>query len=205
MADEHNNTEGENNTSGSNGGSENTVTMTQEKLDGLINSKFASGAEKAQGELLKSLGVDDIDVLKSLVTTQKEQEEASKSELQKLQDLIEAERGINAELEGKLTATLTETEIQNIVMQHGINPEKMKYFKMDYLDAKQVEGFELDKFIGELKEKQPDFFGFIDERQNKKIPNPPSKPAPSGSIKMADYSQLPAAERRKYKSSDIIR
>lgn len=206
MADEQNNTENNENTDTSteNGG-ETTVTMTQEKLDSLINSRFAKGAEKAQTELLQTLGVDDVDVLKSLVTTHREQEDASKSELQKMQELLELEQSRAAELEGKLTSTLTETEIQNIVMQYGINPEKMKYFKMDYLEAKQDESFDLEKFIGVLKEKQPDFFGFIDERKNRTVPNPQSKNAPTGSIKMSDYAQLPAVERKKYKSSDIIR
>jgi hypothetical protein len=205
MADEHNeNTENNDNTSGQNGG-DSTVTMTQEKLNSLINGKFAKGAESANKQLLESIGVDDIDVLKSIVTTHRESEEASKSELQKLQDLLDAERIVNTDLESKLNTTITETEIQNIAIANGINPEKMKYFKMDYLEAKQVEGFELEKFISGLKEKQPDFFGFVDERVPKNIPNPPNRSAPSTQIKMVDYVQLPAAERKKYKSSDLIR
>lgn len=186
-------------------GGDATVTMTQEKLDGLINGKFRSGAEKATSELLTSIGVDDIDVLKSIVSTHRESEEASKSELQKMQELLELEKTAYAELESKLNSTLTETEIQNIAIANGINPDRMKYFKMDYLEAKQEEGFELEKFISTLKETQPDFFGFIDERVRKNIPNPPSRNTPSTQIKMTDYAQLPAAERRKYKSTDIIR
>ena len=124
--------------------------------------------------------------------------------MQKLQEQLEAERTINADLESKLNTTLTDTEIQNLAMQHGINPNKIKYFKMDYLEAKQAEGFDSDKFIGELKEKQPESFSFVDERRSQ-VPNPPSKKTPSTQIKMADYVQLPLAERKKYKSSDIIR
>ena len=115
--------------------------MTQDKLDSLINGKFASGADKATKELLAGIGVDDVDVLKSIVTAHKNNEEASKSELQKMQELLEAERTLNSDLEGKLATTMTDAEIQTLAMVHGISPEKMKYFKMDYLDAKQAEDF----------------------------------------------------------------
>ena len=205
MADEHTpNTETQTETPTTTGG-DSTVTMTQDKLDGLINGKFAKGAEKATNELLSSMGVDDIDVLKSIVTTHQETQEASKSELVKLQEQLDLERGVTSTLQGQLDANIADAEIQNLALANGINPEKLKYFKMDYKEAKSVEGFEVDKFISTLKEKQPDFFGYVDERNKANVPNPPSRKTPSTQIKMADYSKLSAAERVKYKASDIIR
>jgi len=174
------NTENEN-TSTQTGGEEQTVSMTQ-----------------------SNIGVDDVDVLKSIVTTHKDNEQASKTELEQLTGLLEEERNKSLGLEQKLTETATEAEIQNIAIKHGINPDKMKYFKMDYLDASQGEGFDIEKFIGVLKEKQPDFFGFVDERRTN-VPNPQSRTTPSTQISMEKYVQLSAGDRAKYKSDDIIR
>lgn len=203
MADEQEqNTENEGTSTQTDG----KVTLTQEKLDGLINSKFAAGAEKATKELLANIGVDDITILKGIVSNHKEQQEANKTELQKLQEQLEVERMAKVELEMKLVNTQTETEIQNIAMANGINPNKIKYFKIDFLEAKQSEGFNAEEFIENLKKTQPDFFGFIDERRPPvNVPNPQGSKTPSSSIKMIDYARLPAEERKKYKSTDIIR
>jgi len=208
MAEEHDDNTGKKETTPTPDGGNETVTMTQAAFDAKFNESFGKGAAKggntATTELLASIGVDDIDVLKSIVTTHQENQEADKTELQKMQDLLEAERLISTTLEGKLNANIADTEIQTLALANGINPDKMKYFKMDYAEAKNVEGFNVDTFISALKEKQPDFFGFVDERKVH-VPNPQSKHTPSSQIKMPDYSKLSAVERAKYKASDIIR
>ena len=210
MADEQSQNTDEQNkdTSTSNDGNQ-TVTMTQAEFDAKFNDSFGKGATKggttATADLLASMNVGDIDKLKSIVSTFNENEEASKSELVKLQEQLDLERGVTSTLQSQLDANIADAEIQNLALANGINPEKLKYFKMDYEEAKSVEGFEVDKFISALKEKQPDFFGFVDERTPHNVPNPPSRKTPSTQIKMDDYVQLKAEERKKYKSSDIIR
>lgn len=184
---------------------ETTVTISQEKLNSLISEKFKKGAEKANTTLLESLGVDNLDSLKEIVKAKAEADEASKTELQKLQDQLEAERNAKADLESRLNQTVTETEVQNIALSNGINPDKVKYFKMDYLEAKNKEGFDSEKFISELKEKQPDFFNAVGDVSTVNVGNPPNRRTPSTQIKMEDYVQLSAEERKKYKSTDLIR
>lgn len=186
------------------GGDETTVTISQEKLNSLINEKFKKGAEKSKSELLASIGVESEDELKSIIEAKKEADEASKTELQKLQEQLESKDTAYSELEQRYNAKSVDTEVQDIIMQHGIDPKMAKYVKIDYLEAKKGEGFELDAFVTGLKESQPGFFATT-ERTPANIDNPQSRSAPANQITMADYAQLTADERKKYKSTDIIR
>ena len=68
-------------TPGAKGGDETTVTMTQAKLDDLINGKFKKGAEKATTDLLATLGAENIESVKAILDKQKETEDANKTEL----------------------------------------------------------------------------------------------------------------------------
>lgn len=185
-------------------GDETTVSISQEKLNSLINEKFKKGAEKSKAELLSSLGVESEDELKSIIEARKQAEEANKTELQKLQEQLELKDKAYSELEQRLNAKTVDTEVQDIIMQNGIDPKMAKYVKIDYLEAKKGEDFELDKFVSSLKESQPGFFA-SDVRPPVNIDNPPSRQTPANQIKMADYALLSADERKKYKSTDIIR
>jgi len=185
-------------------GDETTVSISQEKLNSLINEKFKKGAEKSKAELLSSLGVESEDELKSIIEARKQAEEANKTELQKLQEQLESKDKAYSELEQRLNAKTVDTEVQDIIMQNGIDPKMAKYVKIDYLEAKKGEDFELDKFVEGLKESQPSFFA-VDVRTPANISNPPSRQTPANQIKMADYAKLSAEERKKYKSTDIIR
>lgn len=183
---------------------ETTVSISQEKLNSLINEKFKKGAEKSKAELLSSLGVESEDELKSIIEARKQAEEANKTELQKLQEQLESKDKAYSELEQRLNAKTVDTEVQDIIMQNGIDPKMAKYVKIDYLEAKKGEDFELDKFVESLKESQPGFFA-QDVRVPANIDNPASRSTPANQIKMADYALLTAEERKKYKSTDIIR
>jgi len=182
-----------------------TVEMTQADFDSKFNTSFGKGATKATSDILESLGVNSIDDLKDIVKAKNAADEESKTELQKVQDLLDVERGISAGLETKLSTTLSEAEVQNIALDSGISHDKIKYFKVDYLEAKKGENFDISKFIEGLKEEQPSLFAVGDTKVPLNVPNPPNRSNPSTQIKMKDYAQLPAAERRKYKSNDIIR
>jgi len=181
------------------------VTMTQADFDSKFNTSFGKGAAKANADFLTDLGVESIDDLKVIIKAKTDAEEADKTELQKVQDLLDVERGISADLESKLKTNLSDTEVQNIALDSGISADKVKYFKMDYMEAKKSENFDSEKFIETLKESQPSFFVVGEGKVPSNVPNPPNRSNPSTQIKMKDYAQLPAAERRKYKSNDIIR
>ncbi len=182
-----------------------TVEMTQADFDIKFNTSFGKGATKATNDILESLGVESIDDLKGIIKDKNDAEEANKTELQKTQDLLDVERGISADLESKLQTNLSDAEVQSIALNSGVSPDKIKYFKMDYTEAKKSEDFDPTKFIETLKESQPSFFIVDNGKAPSNVPNPPNRSNPSSQIKMKDYAQLPAAERRKYKSSDIIR
>lgn len=157
MADEQTqNTENTTVTPTDNGG-DSTVTMTQEKLNSLINEKFAKGADKATNELLTKLGVEDIDSLTNIIQSKREQDEANKSDFEKAQETIN-------ELQAKLEASTSsvnamreEAEINSLALTHGIKDAEV--FKLLYSNAKSAEGFNPDTFIEGLKESKPYVFG----------------------------------------------
>lgn len=179
-----------------------TVNMTQSELESMINKKYAKGAEKATQDLLQTIGVDDIDTLKSLVTQQREAEEAQKTESQRLMEQFEALQAEKTELEQKLNEMTYRSEVQAIATENGI--QDMDVFEYLYSKAKGQEGFDVKSFISELKSEKPYIFGAI-KVNNNGGQNPPSKTPPNRQIKMADYVQLPASERAKYKANEIVR
>lgn len=181
------------------------VEMTQEEFDTKFNASFGKGAAKANADLLESLGVENLDDLKVIVKAKTDADEASKTELEKVQGLLNSERDKSIDLESRLNLNIANTEVQDFALDSGIDNSKMRYFKMDYAEAKKSEGFNKDNFIEELKEREPSFFTDNLDKTPANVPNPPNRSNPSTQIKMEDYAQLSAAERKKYKSSDIIR
>ena len=138
-------------------GGENIVQMSQEKLDSLINGKFAKGAEKATNELLSSLGVEDVDSLKNIIQSKREQDEANKSELEKAQETIAKLQADyeNAQNTAKQAQELN--EINSLALKSGVADTEV--FKLLYSNAKSAEGFNPDVFIEGLRESKPYIFG----------------------------------------------
>ena len=154
MADEHKTDTTE---TPSETGGENIVQMSQEKLDSLINGKFAKGAEKATNELLSSLGVEDVDSLKNIIQSKREQDEANKSELEKAQETIAKLQADyeNAQNTAKQAQELN--EINSLALKSGVADTEV--FKLLYSNAKSAEGFNPDTFIEGLRESKPYIFG----------------------------------------------
>ena len=138
-------------------GGENIVQMSQEKLDSLINGKFAKGAEKATNELLSSLGVEDVDSLKNIIQSKREQDEANKSDLEKAQETIAKLQADyeNAQNTAKQAQELN--EINSLALKSGVADTEV--FKLLYSNAKAAEGFNPDAFIEGLRESKPYIFG----------------------------------------------
>lgn len=135
------------------------VEMTQEEFDAKFNASFGKGASKATAELLESLGVNDVDTLKGIVKAKAEADEASKTELQKLQDLLEAERKEKENLSKLAEQSKKEAEISRLSVDNGI--QDVEVFGLIYNTASQAEGFDKDAFINGLKETKPYLFDTV--------------------------------------------
>lgn len=202
MADEQEQNTAEVETTPTDVGSSNLVSMTQEKLDSLINSKFGAGADKATKELLSQIGVDDVDVLKSIVSSHQEQQEASKSEFDKLSEQLTLERTQREALENQLSENENRLKISSLAAEYGISD--VSYFEHEYGKVANTEGFDFSTFMDDLKTNKWYIFGTIDER-SKNLSNPRSTKTPSTQITMTELAKLPAAERSKYKPNEIMR
>jgi hypothetical protein len=193
MADgQEQSTENEN-TSTQTGGEVKKVELTQEDLNNLINSKYAKGAEKATKELLESLGIEDVDTLKNIVTTQKEAQEAEKTELQKMQEQLEALQNEKSTLEKTMTEAQKNAKINSLAAQHGI--KEIDYFRYEFEKASGQEGFNEETFISGLLSAKGALLGINSTTHN--VPNPQSQNNQKGAIRRSDFEKLPAADKLK--------
>lgn len=158
MADEpnQNGNEEQKPTPGQDGGDP-VVTISQEKLNSLINEKFKKGAEKANTTLLETLGVDSLDTLKELVKAKAEEEEANKTELEKAQALVADTLADKADVEAKLSRMEESNKISTLAAKHGI--KEIAYFELEYAKNKDTEGFDMATFVEGLKKDKPLLFG----------------------------------------------
>ena len=97
--------------------------QTQQKSNETKQEETKVDIEKAKSdavsELLKTLGVEDADALKGIVSKHKEDEEANKTELQKKNDaLTETTKQLASEREGRIIA-----EAKLSAIQLGAKPE----------------------------------------------------------------------------------
>lgn len=97
--------------------------QTQQKSNETKQEETKVDIEKAKSdavsELLKTLGVEDADALKGIVSKHKEDEEANKTELQKKDDaLTETTKQLASEREGRIIA-----EAKLSAIQLGAKPE----------------------------------------------------------------------------------
>lgn len=102
---------------------ETKVEETQQKSNETKQEETKVDIEKAKNdavsELLKTLGVEDADALKGIVTKHKKDEEANKTELQKKDDaLTETTKQLASEREGRIIA-----EAKLSAIQLGAKPE----------------------------------------------------------------------------------
>ena len=135
----------------------NEVKMTQEELNTLINKKYAKGAEKAKSELLAELGIDNIDVLKTSLSKQKELDEANKSELQKVQEQLKSLQDAKDKLEAEANKLKSQAVINNLALKHGI--KETDVFEILYAKESSREDFDAESFIEGLKVAKPYVFG----------------------------------------------
>jgi len=202
MADEPTPNGNENPTPGNEGGNETTVTITQEKLDSLINEKFKKGAEKANAEFLQSLGVESIDAAKEIMKAKQDADEASKTDLEKANGTIDILNTTIESLTSKLSVNETDNKINSLALENGI--KEVEYFKYEYNKASKTEGFDEKVFIDNLLKSKGEL---LTGSTSKNIDNPPNVTNNSNAetITMSAYSLLGSEERQKYKPNQIIK
>ena len=183
-------------------GDETKVTISQEKLDSLINEKFKKGAEKANAQLLEALGVDSIDTAKAILKEKAEADEASKSELEKATETINTLNRTLEELQGKLSTVETDRKLASLAAEHGI--KEVDYFKYEYDKASKAEDFDEKAFIGTLLETKG---GLLTGDKSVNIDNPKNinNNHELPTITMSEYAKLGASDRVKYKASQITK
>ncbi len=151
---------------------ETMVTISQDKLDSLINDKFAKGATKASKEMLETLGVESVEDLKALVAAKNEAEEADKTELQKAQDAVEALKLVNDNLISKGEKLEESNRISKLASTNEV--KDADYFAFKYAQAKASEDFNEDTFVKTFKEGNPTAPPSTDNTKNKSV-NPSYK------------------------------
>ncbi len=134
-------------------GSETQVTISQEKLDSLINEKFKKGAEKANAQLLETLGVESIDDVKNIIKAKNDADEASKTELQKAQDANEALKLVNEDLLSKGEKLKEKNRISMLASDNKV--KDVEYFEFKYSQAKASNDFNEDTFIESFNKGNP--------------------------------------------------
>ncbi len=150
MADEH---KTDSQTTTDSKGSETQVTISQEKLDSLISEKFKKGAEKANAQLLETLGVESIDDVKNIIKAKNDADEASKTELQKALDAVEAMKTVNESLISKGEKLEESNRISKLASDNKV--QDVEYFEFKYSQAKASNDFNEDTFIESFNKGNP--------------------------------------------------
>ena len=181
---------------------ETTVNISQEKLDSLINEKYKKGAEKASAKILEELGVEDINTVKQLLEAKREADEANKSELEKATETITTLNSTLTELQGKLSKKEADEKVTLLAAEHGI--KEIDYFKYEYNKASKAEDFDESAFVSTLLETKGNL---LKADTSITVPNPKNVNNDSSlpNITMSEYAMLGAADRAKYKPSQITK
>lgn len=165
--------------------------FTQEDLDRIAGSARTEGRTVAERELLKSLGVSDLDAAKSLLKAAKDAEDAQKTELEKAQAEVERLKteAESARTEAHVSRATSALEIA--LRDAGINPERAEAAKrLVDLSTLKVEGTTvegIDAAVAELKTTSPEWFGV-------KSVSPPNASDPGGS-QLPDFRTASQDER----------
>jgi len=134
----------------------NEVVLSQSKLDSLIDKGFSKGVKRAKSELAEQLGVDSLEQARELIQAKMDADEASKSDLEKASETIQALNKTIESLESTNKNLQYDMEIQKVVSKNGINDSD--YFKHLMATASKSEDFELDSFINSLRGEKPYLF-----------------------------------------------
>lgn len=143
---------------------ETKVEEEKKYTDTEVNAISLKNSEKATKQLLKDLGIDDVEKAKSILAKAREEEEAAKSVDEKTQEQIK--RAEKAELDA------INSRIENAMLRKGIKDEKVERAvrlvdKKNVLDEKgQLDQGKLNTEIEELLKVFPEL---IEKAQDEKV------------------------------------
>ncbi len=165
--------------------------FTQEDLDRIAGESRKDGRTVAERELLKTLGVPDLDSAKAALEAAKTLEDEKKTELQKAQEEAAKLREEAETARSDAKASRISTALELALRDSGINPERssaaMRLVDLSKLEVNGADVTGLEDAVKDLKAQSPEWFGA-------KI-SPPDASGSSGGA--ADFKTASAAQRDK--------
>lgn len=129
-----------------------------------VNKIMGDVRNDASGTILKSLGYEDLDSLKSDVGSLQEQREAAKSDLDKARESANTLKAENDQLYARIAETEMKSSLRDSLAEAGVKPQRlqaaMRLADLDALDIDdegKVTGTE--EQIAAIQEAAPEFFG----------------------------------------------
>ncbi len=157
--------------------------------------KYKGDARKeARNALLKDLGFEKPDDLKSFVNEYRGVQEAAKDDIERRDERIQELENHNREVLAKANARVVSSELRSALMAAGVNPDRLKVAarladtsEVEVKDDGTVDG--LDDVVEGVKDEAPELFG---------EPKPPtvgrgSAPGGSASARL-DFTNMSQAE-----------
>lgn len=138
------------------------VSLTQEKVDKLINKGYSKGATHAKSDLITFLGVDSIEQAQELITAKREADDASKSELDRASETIEALSSTIEGLESDNAKIKADALIEGVISKNDI--KEASIFKHLLSQETGKEDFDLEPFIEKLREEKSFLFSGADSK-----------------------------------------
>ena len=137
--------------------------FTQEDLDRVAGDARSEGRKVAERDVLKGLGVADLETAKATIEAAKKLEDDQKTESQKAQEEIVRLRGEAEAANAEARNSRIQSALELRLRDSGLNPERsvaaMRLVDLSKLDVKGVEVVGLDDAVTELKAQSPEWFG----------------------------------------------
>lgn len=137
--------------------------FTQEDVDRIAGEARKDGRSSAERELLKGLGVENLEAAKSAIEAAKTLEDEKKTELQRVQEEAARfrEEAESAKAEARNSRIVSATELA--LRDAGINPERvnaaLRLVDLSKLDVKGADVSGLAEAVTTLKTESPEWFG----------------------------------------------
>ena len=152
--DQNPNNSGDNTNSNGENGKDETKTYTNAELQRMMAKEKKQGKSAGKTELMKELGIDNLDDFKSSLEDFKKYQESQKTEAEKANEKIT--KATNEKASAEKRAELAEAKVE--AMKNGVNPQ----FVDDVITlalAKKQDGEDLSDVIESMKESHKMFFG----------------------------------------------
>lgn len=165
--------------------------FTQEDLDRIAGESRKDGRTVAERELLKSLGVSDLDSAKAALEAAKAVEDEKKTELQKAQEEAARLREEAETAKAEARSSRISSALDIALRSAGLNPERaaaaMRLVDTSKLAVEGADVSGLDEAVKELKANAPEWFG-------PRVSPPDASRTTSGPV---DFKTASAEERDK--------